>query len=211
MSIDAFTMTPGTSNWTVRATVVRTNTVRGFVVRERGETMRLVGFAAGVCAVVALTGCSTAVDGQPEASGTPLTKEQLFDPCTVPDSVLQAAGLDPASKDDNPFSVARAEWKGCGWRGDGHFIYLKSTTYTLDEIRANKYFHDFQEVTVGGRKGLQYLLGERTPPNQCEITFDTSKGRVAITATKFIDSKSSTDPCAFVNNAAPKFVEVLPK
>ncbi|MEU4321703.1 DUF3558 domain-containing protein [Nocardia fluminea] len=173
--------------------------------------MRLVGIAAGVCAVVALAGCSEAVDGQPEASAAPLTKEQLFDPCTVSDSVLQAAGLDPTSKDDNPFSVAREEWKGCGWRGDGHFIYLKSTTYTLDEIRANDYFHDFRDITVGDRKAVQYLLGTRTPPNQCEITFDTSEGRVAVTATKFIDSKSTTDPCLLVNNAAPNFVDVLPK
>ncbi|WP_446224166.1 DUF3558 domain-containing protein [Nocardia sp. IBHARD005] len=173
--------------------------------------MRLVGFAAGVCAVVALAGCSKAVDGQPEASGAPLTKEQLFDPCTVSDSVLQAAGLDPASKDDNPFSVDRAEWKGCGWRGDEHFIYLKSTTYTLEEIRSNDYLHDFQDITVGDRKAVQYLLGTRTPPNQCEIAFDTSKGRVAVTATKFIDNTSSTDPCALVNKAAPNFLEILPK
>ncbi|MFF5031664.1 DUF3558 domain-containing protein [Nocardia salmonicida] len=173
--------------------------------------MRLVGFAAGVCAVLALAGCSTAVEGQPEASGTPLTKEQLFDPCTVPDSVLLAAGLNPSSKDDNPFSVPRKEWKGCGWRGDGHFIYLSSTTHTLQEIRANDYFHDFQDIKVGDRAAVQYLLGTRTPPNQCEIAFDTSKGRVTVTAAKFIDNKSSTDPCMLANNATPNFLEVLPK
>ncbi|MEV4154129.1 DUF3558 domain-containing protein [Nocardia salmonicida] len=173
--------------------------------------MRLVGFAAGVCAVLALAGCSTAVDGQPEASGTPLTKEQLFDPCTVSDSVLQAAGLDPASKDDKPFSVDRAEWKGCGWRGDGHFIYFSSTIYTMQQIRANDYFHDFKEVNVGDRAALQYLLGTRTPPNQCEIAFDTSQGRVTVTATKFIDNKSPTDPCMLANKAAPTFAEVLPR
>ncbi|MFD3463471.1 DUF3558 domain-containing protein [Nocardia fluminea] len=173
--------------------------------------MRLVGFAAGVCAVLALAGCSEAVDGQPEASGAPLTKEQLFDPCTVSDSVLQAAGLDPASKDDNPFSVPRAEWKGCAWRGDGHFIGMNSTTYTMQEFRANDYFHDFKDINVQGRPAMQYLLGTRTPANQCGIIFDTSQGRITVTASKFIDDKSSTDPCMLVNNAVPNFVEILPK
>ncbi|MFE1594479.1 DUF3558 domain-containing protein [Nocardia sp. NPDC058705] len=173
--------------------------------------MRLVGLAAGVCAVMALAGCSEAVDGQPEASGAPLTKEQLFDPCTVPDSVLQAAGLDPASKDDNPFSVPRAEWKGCAWRGGGHFISLMSTTHTMQEVRANDYLHDFKDITVGDRPAVQYLLGTRTPVNQCAIAFDTSKGRVSITATKFIDDTSSIDPCELANTAAPNFLEILPK
>src|SRR3546814_19686855 len=108
------------------------------VLCERGETMRLVGFAAGVCAVVALAGCSEAVDGQPEASGAPLTKEQLFDPCTVSDSVLQAAGADPASKDDNPFSVPRPDWKGCSWRAGDHFISFFSTTNTMKQFREDR-------------------------------------------------------------------------
>ncbi|NKX88991.1 DUF3558 domain-containing protein [Nocardia coubleae] len=173
--------------------------------------MRLVGIAVGVGVALVLSGCGQSVDGQPEVSGAPLTKEQLFEPCGVPESALVAAGADPASKDDNPFSVPRAEWKGCGWRADGHFIYLSSTTHSMQEIRENDYFHDFQDVTIGGRKAVQYLLGTRTPPNQCEIAFDTSKGRVTVTATKFIDNNSPADPCVLVNEAAPHFVDVIPK
>lgn len=173
--------------------------------------MRLVGFAAGVCAVVALAGCSTAVDGQPEASGTPLTKEQLFDPCTVSDSVLQAAGLDPASKDDNLWSVPRAEWKGCNWRADGYFIAFMSTIYTVDEIRANDRFHDFKDISVSDRKALQYYIGKENPPVECEIAFDTGHGRVLVNASKFVDSKSRTDPCLLANNAAPSFVGSIPQ
>ncbi|MFD6108468.1 DUF3558 domain-containing protein [Nocardia salmonicida] len=154
--------------------------------------MRLVGFAAGVCAVLALTGCSTAVDGQPEASGTPLTKEQLFDPCTVPDSVLQAAGADPASKDDNPFSVPRSDWKGCGWRAGDFFISFLSSTYTIAEYRANDYYHDFQEVTVSGRSALQYQLGDKKPSDECGVVFDTTQGRIEVLASKASSSKSAT-------------------
>ncbi|MFE3545212.1 DUF3558 domain-containing protein [Nocardia sp. NPDC059177] len=174
--------------------------------------MRLVGVVAASCAVVALAGCSQQVEGQPEASGAPLTKEQLFDPCSVPDDVLLATGLDLTWKDDNPFSVPRAEWKGCGYKGDGHFITFKSTLYTLDEIRANDYFHSFKDITVGDRPAIQYTPGNRQPPNQCEIAIDTSnQGRVMLTATKFVDNKSSTDPCAIADAAAPHFFETVPQ
>ncbi|MFF2086883.1 DUF3558 domain-containing protein [Nocardia sp. NPDC058176] len=174
--------------------------------------MRLVGVAAGVCAVVlALAGCSETVDGQPEVSGAPLTKEQLFDPCTVPDSALEAAGLDPASKNDNLFSVPRAAWKGCAWRADSYYISLISTTYTMDEVRANDRHHGFKDVSVGDRTAVQYYVGNETAPVECDITFETGQGRIMLNANKFVDDKSTTDPCSLAENAAPFFVDLIPR
>ncbi|MGW4634004.1 DUF3558 domain-containing protein [Nocardia sp. NPDC004415] len=174
--------------------------------------MRLVGLAAASCAVLALVGCSKEVDGQPEASGAPLTKEQLFDPCAVPDDVLLAAGADPASKDDNPFSVERDEWKGCSWTAGNYFINFTSTTNTLQDFRANDYLHDFRDITVGDRPALQFLLGSRTPADQCEIAFaTTSHGTVTVNAALFIDDKSGTDPCPLANAAAVTFLDIIPK
>lgn len=173
--------------------------------------MRLVGLMVGGCAVLALAGCSKAVDGQPEASGAPLTKEQLFDPCTVPESALVGVGADPTSKDDNPFSVQRAEWKGCMWSAGDHFISILATTHTLPEYRTNDHYHDFKDVTISGRVGLQYGLGNRKPADECGIVFDSAQGRIEVIATKKLSSKSTIDPCAVVNDAAPYFVDSLPK
>ncbi|MFF2086878.1 DUF3558 domain-containing protein [Nocardia sp. NPDC058176] len=171
--------------------------------------MRLAYLTAAVCAAaVVLAGCSETVDGQAVIS--PLTKERLFDPCTVRDSVVQAAGADPATRDDNPFSSPRPDWKGCRWTADGYFISLFSTTNTVQQFRENDYLHDFQTVTVGGREGLQYLLGTWDPPHQCGIAFGSSQGTITLQASKFVDNKSSTDPCLLANNAAPNFMEVLP-
>ncbi|KAF0847960.1 DUF3558 domain-containing protein [Nocardia caishijiensis] len=173
--------------------------------------MRLVGFAAGVGVVLVLSGCGQSVDGQPEVSGAPLTKEQLFDPCTVPESALVAAGADPASKDDNPFSVPRAEWKGCGWRASDFFISIFSTTYTMEKFRENTLLRDFQEVTVEGRAGSQYLIGDRNPPEECGLVFASGQGTITLQSSKASSSDSTVDPCLVLNNAAPHFVEVLPK
>ncbi|MFE3546007.1 DUF3558 domain-containing protein [Nocardia sp. NPDC059177] len=173
--------------------------------------MRLVGVVAAGCAVLALAGCSQDVAGQPEASGASLTKEQLFDPCSVPESALIAAGLDPASKDDNLFSVPRAEWKGCGWRADGYFINFMSTVYTMDEIRGNDRYHDFKEISVSGRSALQFYIGREQPPVECEIAIDTAQGRALINASMFVDDKSATDPCPLAIDAAPHFMKFIPR
>ncbi|MFD3743693.1 DUF3558 domain-containing protein [Nocardia sp. NPDC058633] len=173
--------------------------------------MRLVGLVVGGCAVLALAGCSKGVDGQAEASGAPLTKEQLFDPCGVPESALVAAGADPASKDDNPFSVGREDWKGCDWEADDYFIGLISTTHTLDEFRTNDRFSGFRDVTVDGRSAVQHYVGSQSPPNECQITFDTSQGLVSVSAMRFLSSKSTIDPCQWATAAAPHFVEFLPR
>ncbi|TDP39487.1 DUF3558 domain-containing protein [Nocardia ignorata] len=173
--------------------------------------MRLVGIAVGVGVALVLSGCGQSVDGQPEVSGAPLTKEQLFDPCGVPESALVAAGADPASKDDNPFSVPRAEWKGCGWRAGDFFLSLLSSTYTISEYRTNTYYRDFKEVTIDNRSGLQYQLGDKSPSEECGIVFDTTQGRIEIVASKALSSKSTTDPCARVNEMAPHFASILPQ
>ncbi|MFE3545954.1 DUF3558 domain-containing protein [Nocardia sp. NPDC059177] len=173
--------------------------------------MRLVGVVAGACAVLALAGCSKAVDGQPEASGTPLTKEQLFDPCSVPDDVVLAAGADPASKNDNPFAVEREEWKGCTWRAGEFFLSLLNTTKSMLDFRKNTYIHDFVDVTVGGRNGVQYLIGESNPPEECGIVFDSSQGRITLQAALALGSRDTTDSCQVAKAAGPNFVEVLPE
>ncbi|MGW5453378.1 DUF3558 domain-containing protein [Nocardia sp. NPDC003979] len=173
--------------------------------------MRLVGIAVGVGVALVLSGCGQSVDGQPEVSGAPLTKEQLFDPCGVPESALVAAGLDPASKDTNLFSVPRAEWKGCAWRGGDHFISFMSTVYTIEEIRANDRYHDFKDVTVGDRKALRFTIGDEAVPVECEIAVETQQGRALINATKFVDSKSTIDPCVLAEDAAPHIIDYVPQ
>lgn len=45
---------------------------------EAGVSVRVLGVVAGLCAVLAVAGCSESVSGQPEVSGAPLTKEQLL-------------------------------------------------------------------------------------------------------------------------------------
>lgn len=173
--------------------------------------MRLIGLAAGACAVLVLAGCSEEVSGQPEVSGTPLTKEQLFDPCTVPESALVAAGVDPASKDDNPFSVPRPEWKGCTWRAGDHYLSLFSTVLSMERFRENGSLHGFEDISVDNRPAVQYLLDDKNPPEQCGVVFDTGQGRVTLQSSRALSSKTTADPCAVAIDATAHFTDVIPR
>jgi len=176
----------------------------------------VLGVVAGLCAVLAVAGCSESVSGQPEVSGAPLTKEQLFDPCTLPESAIAATGADPATKDSNPFGTPRAEYIGCRWTAAntdgrwGFFLRISSSIKPIEDFRKNTYFREFHDIQVSDRAAYQYYLGPNIPPGGCEISFHTSRGVVSLAANKYVDSKTATDPCELALGAAVKVVEFLP-
>ncbi|WUA08497.1 DUF3558 domain-containing protein [Nocardia sp. NBC_01377] len=179
--------------------------------------MRVLGVVAGLCAVLAVAGCSESVSGQPEVSGAPLTKEQLFDPCTLPESVIASTGADPATKDSNPFGTPREAFIGCEWDAAntdgrwGHFILISSSSKSLEDFRTNDYFNDFHDTKVGDRAAFQYYLGNNSPPVECGFSFDTSKGVVTVSAKKYVDSKTTADPCVFTLGAVSKIIDSIPR
>ncbi|MGW5573827.1 DUF3558 domain-containing protein [Nocardia thailandica] len=185
--------------------------------------MRVIGVVAGVCAVaLAVVGCGETVrgSGQPEttSAGAPLSKEALFDPCSLPDRVIAATGADPATKDTHPFGPERSAFKGCVWEAKqsdgrwGHYVTVGSTTHTLADFRTNSYYRDFRDVQVANRTGLQFYLGSAVPPVECQIAFPTAnQGVVFVTASKYIDSETSTDPCTLAGAAAAQIVTAIPQ
>ncbi|MGW0251382.1 DUF3558 domain-containing protein [Nocardia goodfellowii] len=176
-----------------------------------------------MCAVLVGAGCSgteggTGGTGTSQApSSAKLTKEQLWDPCGLPDSVIASTGADPSTKNTDPALGERQDWRLCQWTAErsdgrwGHFLLVSSTNKTLDDFRRNTYFRDFSDVTVKGRGALQFYLGSRRPPTQCELAFSTSQGVVSVNAGKYTDSETSTDPCALAKSAAEKIVDSLPR
>ncbi|MDZ7929928.1 MAG: hypothetical protein U5N21_07755 [Rhodococcus sp. (in: high G+C Gram-positive bacteria)] len=81
-------------------------------------------WAAGLVGVmVSVAGCGGATEGAPLAEptttsvvATPVADEP-WDPCTIPDSAVEAAGLDVESKSTNLFGDAplSTDWKTCIW------------------------------------------------------------------------------------------------
>ncbi|MBW0275566.1 hypothetical protein ATM97_19260 [Nocardia sp. MH4] len=82
----------------------------------------------------------------------------LWDPCTLPDSALSAAGLNTATKEKDVAGVAFEGWKVCGWQDSAktYSFTIYASSHTLDEVRSRADRTDFVTVRVGPYEGLQY-------------------------------------------------------
>ncbi|WP_081706303.1 DUF3558 domain-containing protein [Nocardia sp. CNY236] len=150
----------------------------------------MLAATVGLCAVLVLAGCGKQVPGQASArdemspqanAGQSATDAGLYDPCTLPDDAIVALGADPATKNDNPFRVPRAGWKGCAWIAGWHGLAVFATDYPISEFMANHTFRDFTDVDISGRKAMTFYQGvENSPPDNCIVVFDTPRGVVQL-------------------------------
>jgi hypothetical protein len=172
--------------------------------------MRAVVVAAGLCAVLAVAGCSMSQSGSPSVSATTLSEGQLWDPCSLPDSAISAAGADPGSKDTNPFFVAQPGWKGCAWRGGHYFLGLLVSTHSLPEIRNNSFFHSLQDINIAGRSATSYYQGNSSPPDNCIVAFGTSGGTIEVMVDQAVGDQSAGDYCAIASKSMRVLDQYIP-
>ncbi|MFC3962574.1 DUF3558 domain-containing protein [Nocardia jiangsuensis] len=151
-----------------------------------------------------LAGCESSTEG----SATP---QVLFDPCTLPDSAIAAAGADPAQKNDNPFGVPRTGWRGCRWGADGYALRVFATDKTLDEFRANSRFHDFRPADLPGREAKTFIQGAESEAENCNLFYGTTQGTIQIYVVDDQTAGEFPDPCGLVVRAARAVDQWIPR
>lgn|GEM_PF-5478132 len=160
--------------------------------------MRALAITAGVGVLLAVAGCAPPGSQQSQAnqdSQVALTKEQLWDPCTLPDGALIAAGVQPSTKDTMPGEIPNhAYWQGCAWRSAAYILNVFSTVHTVDEFRANRSYEHFSNVTVAGRNAIDFDIP--SPPPNCSVALPTPKGTVQVLLRQSVGSSLSGDLCA---------------
>lgn len=175
-----------------------------------GGCMRALAVVASMCVVLAVAGCGKSTQsGTPTASAqTKLTKDQLWDPCSLPDEAVAATGVTTDTKNTNPVGGPTSAFRGCGWKSDTYALAVFSTTHTMDEVRSNTSFQNLHNVDVPGRSAVSYTEGSW---GSCRVDFPTSKGVVEILVDKSLTSSSGVDVCAtalrsadLLNNSIPK-------
>jgi hypothetical protein len=171
--------------------------------------MRALAVVAGACVVLAVAGCSKSGEsGTPQASAQTLTPDQLWDPCSLPDSAVAATGVKADTKNTNPLGSKSTGWKACSWNNDAYFLDVDSTTHTLDEVRSNKKFQNLHNVDVPGREAVSYTEGSW---GSCGVDFPTSKGLVELIVRPAGSSSSAGDACAISLSAANSLNNLIPK
>jgi hypothetical protein len=167
---------------------------------------------AGAGALLALAACSPPGADQSQAapsSQETLTKQQLWDPCTLPDRVLAAVGVQAGTKDSMPSEMPNyIDWQGCAWHSATYFLSVFATVHTMAEFRANKTFEHVRDVTVGNRKAIDFDI--LSPPPNCSVALPTSKGTVQILIREAVGSNLSGNLCGLALRSANSLTPDLP-
>lgn len=172
--------------------------------------MRALAVTAGICAVLAMAGCSksTQEGTATPASQTKLSRDQLWDSCTLADSVVAATGVDPSTKNTNPGDAQFPDWRGCSWRTTGYFLTVGATAHTMADVHASSSFKDMKDVSIPGRQAVSYNDGSS---DNCYVDFATAKGVADIAVRKAYGTATSEDPCAIAVRSATVLNSSIPK
>ncbi|MFF0501617.1 DUF3558 domain-containing protein [Nocardia aobensis] len=173
--------------------------------------MKLAPIAAVCAAAAFLAGCSSTTSGSP-ASPTTDKAAELWDPCTISDTTMQAAGMNPASKQNGIAGVGQHGWKICSWRGERFGLTVYSTAKGVDYFKAKPENTDFQPVTVAGRSGEQFRVNGTTRDLKCDMVFPDKQGVVQVTLLGWpSDYDQITDACGELTQAAAKLLPQMPE
>ncbi|WP_239003535.1 DUF3558 domain-containing protein [Nocardia panacis] len=160
-----------------------------------------------------LAACTAAADGHPIAgSNSSPASVKLFDPCTaIPDEVLHAVSVDPATKESGIAGVHQSGWEVCNWNGKDYFITILSTGQSIPEVEKRRIYTDFRDVTIAGRGGKQFRVDDGVTDLACDIAFSVPSGVVMVDLRNRVLRENPTDPCMLVRRVSEFIVPVLPK
>ncbi|MDH6281537.1 DUF3558 domain-containing protein [Prescottella agglutinans] len=173
--------------------------------------MRVGAVVGLVGAGLLLAGCGSGdVTGEAAPQGV-AAGEPVFSPCDdIPDDVLRAAGVDPGTESRDIMGVEQPGWKICKWRGNGPFLTVYSTTYTLDDVRANENNVEFTSVDIGGRGGLQYREVTDWDRKSCDVAIESAGGAVLVSVSDLGGGPRVEDPCALAVQTSRVLVSHIP-
>jgi|UniRef100_UPI001C535E1C hypothetical protein len=156
--------------------------------------LRLLLTAVSVLTLVA--GCSGDVTGTATAD-----QAEPFDPCTIPDDAIAAAGLDPATKSSiTDGGYITPGWDICSWDGSQENSWYSlsiffSLVYTIEDVRTDTRYSEMTTLTVAGRESLRYKFGIVDLSETCDIAFQTEAGLIKISALKKGSQDLQGDMC----------------
>lgn len=185
------------------------------------STMRM--WAAGVVAVVLLiAGCGGVTDGAPAAAPvtTPTVTtlataaSQAWDPCTIPDEAIEAAGLAVETKRKNAIGETPVSelWSTCYWMNpipeQWYLIGIFSSTSTLDDLQERGPFEQF--TSIDGFDGLRFQRTVKYEEVSCGIAFGREGGVIYLMLDGFVSAEPLADPCVEVERVARSLRPSLP-
>lgn len=166
-----------------------------------------------------VAGCGESTPSAPDAalptstSVAPIAAEP-WDPCTIPDNAVEAAGLDVESESSNLFGDAPLsnDWKTCIWTdpdpGSWYFLGVFSGRRTLDDLRGNDRFNEFSRDDELG--GYEFLRADRPAGRSCGFALEVEQGLVYFVLDTMGSEEPQGDPCVEIMRIAGSLHSSLP-
>ncbi|OZC97392.1 hypothetical protein CH275_24950 [Rhodococcus sp. 06-235-1A] len=187
---------------------------------RRTDVSRTRWTVAGVAAVMVLVaGCGNSTSSAPVADSptsvvTAPVPSEPWDPCTIPNSAVEAAGLDVESKTstlvgDRPIST---DWMICSWRnpdpGSWYFLGVFSSDHDLAYLEGNDQFGDFTVVDSAG--AVQFQRTANYEEVSCGIAYEVVGGIVYFILDGRASREPRGDPCVEVERLGSALRSSLP-
>ncbi|WP_423228212.1 DUF3558 domain-containing protein [Rhodococcoides navarretei] len=170
--------------------------------------------------MVSVAGCGGAAEDAPVAESatssvvaTPLAAKP-WDPCTIPDSAVEAAGLDVGSKSTNLFGEApiSTDWMICAWRnpdpGSWYFLGVFSSDHDLAYLKGNDQFGEFTAVNETG--AVQFRRTANYDEVSCGVAYEVVGGIVYFILDGRASREPQGDPCVEVGRVGSALRPLLP-
>ncbi|QII05093.1 DUF3558 domain-containing protein [Rhodococcoides fascians A25f] len=177
-------------------------------------------WVTGVVGVMVLVaGCGNSTSGAPVADSPTTTSEapsaaEPWDPCSIPNNAIEAAGLDVGSKTstlvgDRPIST---DWMICSWRnpdpGSWYFLGVFSSDHDLAYLKGNDQFGEFVEVDNAG--AVQFRRTANYDEVSCGVAYEVVGGIVYFILDGRASREPQGDPCVEVERVGSALRSSLP-
>ncbi|MET4613323.1 hypothetical protein ABIC28_004324 [Rhodococcus sp. PvR044] len=173
----------------------------------------LAGFGL-VCGALVLVGCgSESVAGEAEAVGAG-AGEPVFSPCDdIPDEVLLAVGMDPATESKDILGVKQPGWNICRWAGlgTGPSLTVFATDRSMDDIRSNTRNTDFEAQTIGDREAFSYREVSDGRRENCDVAVSSGDGSVLVRISLNTGVQPVEGPCQTAVTTARQLEPAIPR
>ncbi|MFY2787130.1 DUF3558 domain-containing protein [Rhodococcus sp. MALMAid1271] len=166
-----------------------------------------------------VAGCGGVTEGAaaaaPSTTAVAATESTTaWDPCTIPDEAIEAAGLAVETKKANlvgerPISP---DWSTCFWRNplpeSWYLVGVFSSMFSLDYLRDEGPFEQF--TAIDGFDGLRFQRKIKYDEVSCGIAIGHDNGVVYLMLDGLARTEPLADPCVEVERLARSLRPSLP-
>ncbi|MET9287986.1 DUF3558 family protein [Nocardia beijingensis] len=149
--------------------------------------------------------------GSPAATSAGSAAGALWDPCTLPESDLSAAGLDTTTKariSDATFPT----WQMCRWQSiDRTFqLVIAASERTIDDLLEPGTYQDLRRTEFYGRQVIQYRSVADVHRLGCDVGTPAAFGSIVFAVRNTRIQTDVGDPCADANRVGAGLFRSLP-